>query len=135
MLAVPDVRAAMSTFRDRLGIVPVYGGAHARGTHNGLVCFRGSLVYLELFGPQGDLESVRQEHGALVEWLESGGGVWKYAVGSSDLTDEHARMRRARVEAAPIGDHSRARPDGVMLRWQMYRVESGEQPRLWPFVI
>lgn len=132
MLATADVTAAMSRLRDRIGLATVYGGVHARGTHNALICFPGDLAYLELFGMQVP-GAGREDRPDLYQWLEWGGGIWRFAVGSNDLEADHAAQAAADANPAPIGDHQRQRPDGVLLQWRMYRVML--DPRLFPFVI
>ncbi|MFN8535455.1 MAG: VOC family protein [Dehalococcoidia bacterium] len=134
MLIVADVPAAITTFRDQLGLNCRYGGQHLRGTHNGIVHFPGSLNYLELYGPRDEAKMRAEGNTAIFDWLAIGGGIWRYAVGTDDLTGDHNRLSALDVPHNPPTDHQRTRDDGVTVRWRMFAMTPHGE-RLYPFII
>ncbi|GIW06981.1 MAG: hypothetical protein KatS3mg060_1786 [Dehalococcoidia bacterium] len=134
MLIVADVPAAIADYRNRLGLNCRYGGRHARGTHNGIVHFPGSLNYLELFGAYDETKVRAEGNPAIFDWLAKGGGIWRFAVGTDDLDGDHRRLTERGVAHAPPADHQRVRDDGVTVRWRMFAMTPHGE-RVYPFII
>ena len=111
VIAVPDLAAAMKTYRD-LGFSVVAGGRHPdAGTENGLIAFRDS-AYLELIA----FREPRPDH----RWwaaLQAGGGLVDFCLQTDDLAGDAEALRRAGVRMGEPERRSRIRPDGVEVRW------------------
>jgi catechol 2,3-dioxygenase-like lactoylglutathione lyase family enzyme len=111
VIAVPDLAAAMKTYRD-LGFTVVAGGRHTGiGTDNALIAFRDSS-YLELVG----FYEPRPDH----RWwtpLQQGGGLVDFCLQTDDLAADAAALRAAGVDMGELEPRHRRRPDGVEVRW------------------
>ena len=106
VIVVPDLGAAVKTYRD-LGFTVVAGGRHPGiGTDNALIAFRDSS-YLELVG----FHEPRPDH----RWwapLQKGGGLVDFCLQTDDLPGDTAAWRRAGVDIAEPEKRDRKRPDG-----------------------
>jgi catechol 2,3-dioxygenase-like lactoylglutathione lyase family enzyme len=111
VIAVPDLAAAIKTYRD-LGFTVVTGGRHTGvGTDNALIAFR-DASYLELVG----FYEPRPDH----RWwapLQRGGGLVDFCLQTDDLGDDAGVFRRAGVDMGELEPRHRIRPDGVEVRW------------------
>ena len=111
VIAVPDLDAAIKTYRD-LGFTVVAGGRHTGvGTDNALIAFRDS-AYLELVG----FYEPRPDH----RWwtpLQQGGGLVDFCLQTDDLARDAAGLRAAGVDMGELEPRHRRRPDGVEVRW------------------
>lgn len=92
VIVVPDLDAAIKTYRD-LGFTVVAGGRHPGvGTDNALIAFRDS-AYLELVG----FHEPRPDH----RWwapLQKGGGLVDFCLQTDDFAGDADRLRRAGVD-------------------------------------
>ena len=92
VIAVPDLDAAIKTYRD-LGFTVAAGGRHPGvGTDNALIAFRDS-AYLELVG----FHEPRPDH----RWwapLQKGGGLVDFCLQTDDFAGDADRLRRAGVD-------------------------------------
>ena len=111
VLAVPDLAAAIASYRD-LGFTVVPGGRHTGlGTDNALIPFRDSS-YLELLG----FYEPRPDH----RWwspLTRGGGLVDFCLQTDDLAGDAKILRQCGVDMGEIERRDRRRPDGVEVRW------------------
>lgn len=111
VIAVPDLAAAVKTYRD-LGFTVTAGGRHPGvGTDNALIVFRDG-TYLELVG----FHEPRPDH-RWWEPLERGGGLIDFCLQTDDFVGDAAAFRRAGVDLGPSEPRRRVRPDGVEVRW------------------
>lgn len=92
VIVVPDLDAAIKTYRD-LGFTVAAGGRHPGvGTDNALIAFRDS-AYLELVG----FHEPRPDH----RWwapLQKGGGLVDFCLQTDDFAGDADRLRRAGVD-------------------------------------
>ncbi|HTO12993.1 MAG TPA: VOC family protein [Candidatus Binatia bacterium] len=111
VIAVPDLAAAVATYRD-LGFTVMPGGRHPGvGTGNALIVFR-DTSYLELLG----FYEPRPDH----RWwtpLAGGGGLVDFCLQTDDLAADAKTLRQAGVEMGELERRDRRRPDGVEVRW------------------
>ena len=111
VIAVPDLLAAIASYR-ALGFTVVPGGRHPGvGTDNALIPFRDS-AYLELLA----FHEPRPDH----RWwtpLARGGGLVDFCLQSDDLAADAKSLRQAGVDMAEVERRDRTRPDGVEVRW------------------
>ncbi len=112
VILVPHLERAIAGY-GQLGFTVRAGGVHPGGTHNALIAFADG-AYVELIAFQNpDAPSNHRWH----RYLASGGGLIDFALGTTDLAAEVARVGNAgvRYEAQEGG---RSRPDGVEVRWR-----------------
>jgi catechol 2,3-dioxygenase-like lactoylglutathione lyase family enzyme len=120
VILVNDLEKASRDY-EALGFHVFFGGAHADGkTHNSLIVFRDG-TYLELLAPTSPalLDQVDPDDKSSFLFMFAGGeGFGGYALLSSNLEREVARMeqRGLPIQQRPPG--GRARPDGQALRWR-----------------
>jgi catechol 2,3-dioxygenase-like lactoylglutathione lyase family enzyme len=128
VIAVPDLDAAIKTYRD-LGFTVVAGGRHTGvGTDNALIVFRDGS-YLELVG----FYEPRPDH----RWwapLQQGGGLVDFCLQTSDLRGDADVLRRAGADLGDPEPRGRHRPDGVEVRWTCV-LARGAHRGVAPFVI
>ena len=128
VITVPDLAAAIKTYRD-LGFTVVAGGRHTGvGTDNALIAFRDSS-YLELVG----FYEPRPDH----RWwapLQQGGGLVDFCLQTDDLTGDADVLRRAGVDMGDLERRHRLRPDGVEVRW-VCALARGLHRGVAPFVL
>lgn len=123
VLLVPDLTAGIRDY-EGLGFTVVPGGAHPGGTHNALIAFADG-AYIELIAFQDP--SAPSEH-RWRRFLDAGNGLIDFALGSTDLAADVARLTGEGLAYAPM-DGARTRPDGVQLQWRSASVSpSGHLP-------
>jgi catechol 2,3-dioxygenase-like lactoylglutathione lyase family enzyme len=137
VIAVRDLDAALSFYRDMLGLDARAGGRHpGRGTRNGIVRF--GLDYLELITVDNAEEAKASGAGGaeLVNYLEQlGGGLVGYCLASDDLERLARHVAEAGLQAEGPFAMQRARPDGQLLNWQLLVPGGVSWRRPWPFFI
>jgi len=112
VILVPQLDVAMRHYTD-LGFTVQAGGVHPGGTHNALIAFADG-AYIELIAFQEpDAPSNHRWHA----YLASGGGLVDFALGTTDLAADIARVGGVGVRYTPQ-DGGRARPDGVTIQWR-----------------
>ena len=128
VIVVPDLGAAVKTYRD-LGFTVVAGGRHPGvGTDNALIAFRDSS-YLELVG----FHEPRPDH----RWwapLQKGGGLVDFCLQTDDLAGDAGAFRRAGVDMGDLERRHRTRPDGVEVRW-LCTLARGAHRGVAPFLL
>jgi catechol 2,3-dioxygenase-like lactoylglutathione lyase family enzyme len=128
VIVVPDLDAAVKTYRD-LGFTVVAGGRHPGvGTDNALIAFRDGS-YLELIG----FHEPRPDH-RWWEPLQRGGGLVDFCLQTDDLAGDAALLRRTGVAMGELQARNRQRPDGVEVRW-VFAVAGGGHRGVAPFLI
>jgi len=128
VVVVPDLDAAVKTYRD-LGFTVVAGGRHTGvGTGNALIAFRDGS-YLELLG----FYEPRPDH-RWWEPLQRGGGLVDFCLRTDDLAGDAAALRRAGVAMSELQGRTRRRPDGFEVRW-VFAVAGGGHRGVAPFLI
>ena len=128
VIAVPDLAAAVTTYRD-LGFTVVAGGRHSGvGTDNALIAFR-DTSYLELLG----FHEPRPDH----RWwtpLAQGGGLVDFCLQTDDLAGDVKTLRQAGVDMGDVEGRDRLRPDGVPVRW-VCALAGGAHRGVAPFLL
>jgi hypothetical protein len=117
ILAVPDLERGIAEMAARTGVEAVPGGSHpGRGTRNALLSL-GAGHYLEIIAPDPAQPESKQGEPAEMAKLERAllGG---WAVTSTDLAAEIARVRTHGLELQGPFPGGRDRPDGQKLSWQ-----------------
>jgi hypothetical protein len=139
VFATDDLERTTAQISAEWGVTPTPGGAHVgRGTRNELVAIGGGS-YLELIGP--DLAQAGH-HGARPFGIDGRRGerliAW-CARPDADIGSAAAAARLEGHDIGPITSMSRARPDGVLLEWQLsippLADERPDEPAVLPFVI
>jgi hypothetical protein len=129
VIAVRDLATASADYA-KTGFTVTPGGEHTGGaTHNALVSFADG-AYFELIAFKNPDQP--QEH----RWwslLAKGEGLVDFALLSNDLIRESARLNTAGLAADPR-DGGRLRPDGRLVAWRSFSLQSTPPTRL-PFVI
>lgn len=126
VVLVPDLATGIRDY-ERLGFTVIPGGEHPGGTHNALIAFADG-AYIELIAFQDP--SAPSEH-RWRRFRDVGGGLIDFALGSTDLAADVARLIRAGLPYEPM-DGARARPDGVQLQWRSASVSPAGH---LPFII
>ena len=117
-----------------LGFDARLGGRHiGRGTHNAIVRF--GLDYLELVSVCDETEARAAGRGDLVDFLAAHEGPVGYALATSDIAAEAARLRAAGLAVNGPVPMERMRPDGTRLSWRLVIPGGGADRRPWPFFI
>jgi Glyoxalase-like domain len=115
---VPELDAGTAGLERRLGVRAAGGGRHpGRGTHNALLGLGGGS-YLEVIAPDPGQEPPAGPRSFGLDGLAEPRLV-AWAVRVTAIEDAVERARRAGYDPGPIQDRSRARPDGVLLRWRL----------------
>lgn len=131
VVVVQDLASAVADYQ-RAGFTVTPGGEHVGGdTHNALIPF-GDGTYFELIAFKEPRRP--QEH----RWwprLSRGEGLVDYALLSSDLDAEAARLRDNGMSFTGPVDGGRARPDGQLLAWRSIFLGKGVGGSALPFVI
>lgn len=137
VIGVSDPDESGRRFEASLGLTVSAGGRHPDlGTRNLLIRF--AREYLELIGLDDEDRARRADGGRrrrLVDALAAGGGLLAYALRSSDLDADVARLRSGGI---PVGDASpgrRRRPDGRVLEWRYAFVGGPPWRSSFPFLI
>ena len=113
ILGVDDLDRGMAEFARRTGVTPVKGGVHpGRGTQNALASLSDGR-YIEILAPSHEAGVASDPRTSSATLTPVG-----WALHTSELRAVIAHMRSAGFVASEIRPGARARPDGVMLRWQ-----------------
>jgi len=126
VILVPDLATGIRDY-EGLGFTVIPGGEHPGGTHNALIAFADG-AYIELIAFQ---EPTAPSQHRWRRFLDARGGLIDFALGSTDLAADVARLTGAGLPYEPM-DGARARPDGVQLQWRSASVSPAGQ---LPFVI
>lgn len=125
VISVSNLQNAMRDFREA-GFRVVYGGKHADGiTENALILFADGS-YLELLALTEGHQ--RSEAGFKQLLHESGEGYTGYALYSDEIANDLNGMDIRGITISPIRKGGRARPDGLVLQWQMAQLDQQMQP-------
>ena len=128
---LPDIEARL----EKIGIRPVYGGAHTNhASEMALVSFPDGS-YLELMGIQPQADAASVERHVWVKQLRSNAGPCAWAVRVDDIAAEAARLQQVGIPAGAPEKSGRKRPDGVELSWATADVGSGTRGSFFPFLI
>jgi hypothetical protein len=114
IVSVGDLADGSKQFHELTGVEPVFGGRHpGRGTQNALVSL-GPRTYLEILGPQTDVELPEEVQGLLAfdELTPSG-----FAVSTTDMPATVSALQEHGYGTSDPADGSRALPDGGLLEW------------------
>jgi len=127
--------AALEARLEKVGIQPVYGGAHTNhATEMALVSFPDGS-YLELMGIQRQADPAAVERHVWAKQLRGNAGPCAWAVRVDDIAAETARLKQAGIAAGAPEKSGRKRPDGVQLDWATADVGSGTRGSFFPFLI
>jgi catechol 2,3-dioxygenase-like lactoylglutathione lyase family enzyme len=126
VILVPDLATGIRDY-EGLGFTVIPGGEHPGGTHNALIAFADG-AYIELIAFQNP--TAPSEH-RWRRFLDAGGGLIDFALGSTNLAEDVARLTGAGLPYTPM-DGARSRPDGVQLQWRSASVSPAGQ---LPFII
>lgn len=109
-----DVEATTDELEARLGVRPAGGGAHVgRGTRNTLLSLGGD-VYLEVLGPDPE-----QEVQPAASRFPAQPLLRTWAVKAPGIEAAVATSRSRGYDPGEVNEMSRARPDGVLLKWRL----------------
>lgn len=134
VLAAPELGAGVELVARATGVRPVAGGAHpGLGTRNALMGL-GEGTYLEVIGPDPEQPEPDGARPFLVDALDAPRLV-TYACRPDDLDASVAAARAAGVNLGEPRWMSRARPDGVELRWRLTPPDMLMFDGLVPFLI
>lgn len=129
VIGVNDLATAVASF-ERAGFRVTPGGEHSSGnTHNALVTFDDG-AYLELIAFKDG--QINPDH----KWgqrLAKGEGFLDFALGSSNLEAEAARLSEAGIEHNGVHPLGRLRPDGQRIDWLLLNPVNDVYPI--PFLI
>lgn len=124
IIAVRDLDAAIADYR-ALGFAVYYGGVHThKQTHNGLISLADGS-YLELLAPT-DPKNVDETSGLLAH----GEGFAGYALLSTDLAADAARLQASRLPFEGPLPGRRTRYDGELVAWQSINIGATRTPFL-----
>ncbi|MEU4331175.1 VOC family protein [Nonomuraea dietziae] len=130
--AVPDLEEGVAAFAERTGVRPVKGGSHPGGTANYLVGL-GPTAYLEIIGPDPEVEGARPRAFGLETLTEARLAAW--AIRPEDLDATVERARRLGYDPGEVHPLSRRTPDGTLLEWRLTRRDDPAAIRPVPFLI
>lgn len=133
VIAAPDLDAAKSAFRARTGVLPADGGPHiGLGTRNALVSF-GSGHYLEIIAP----DPAQPLEGRFGGWLAKldEERLLQWAIRTDDMRAVASRAQAAGFRPAESRRMSRARPDGIVLEWEILTIGGHDLGGIVPFYI
>ena len=119
VLATPSVDATAATVRDTWGVPVMAGGSHVgMGTRNGLTGL-GGTTYLEIVGPDEAQPEPGFPRPFGVDELTKAALVAWCARPTRPLAQVLERLSGEGIDLGPATTMSRARPDGVLLQWQL----------------
>ncbi|GAA2401393.1 VOC family protein [Nonomuraea africana] len=130
--AVPDLEEGVAVFAERTGVRPMKGGSHPGGTANYLVGL-GPTAYLEIIGPDPEVEGARPRALGLETLTEARLAAW--AIRPEDLDATVARARERGYDPGEVQPLSRRTPDGTLLEWRLTRWDNPAAIRPVPFLI
>ena len=122
IIAVRDLDAAIADYA-ALGFAVYYGGKHThKATHNGLISLADGS-YLELLAPvdPADIDGT-------IASLAEGEGYGGYALLSTDMQADAARLQAADMGFVGPSDGHRDRYDGERVVWQAINLEGTRSP-------
>lgn len=118
-----------------VGIPSEFGGAHVNGATQMAVTSFPDGSYLELIALQEhpDKKAVADHYWSKQMLGNAGPTAW--AVRSSDVSAEAARLRTAGITVSAPSKSGRQRPDGKRLDWETARVGTEPNGTFFPFLI
>jgi Glyoxalase-like domain len=120
---------------EKVGIHPVYGGAHINhATEMALVSFPDGS-YLELMAIQSQADPAAVDRHVWSKQLRAEAGPCSWAVRVNDIAVEAARLKQAGTAVGTPERSGRQRPDGVRLDWATADVGTGTRGAFFPFLI
>lgn len=130
----PSLELGVEIFTGLTGVTPVYGGQHSEGnTHNALVNL-GAGCYLEILAPTDGADE-GDEWVAFCRSLQRP-VLYKFCLRSEGgLKQVVAVLEQHGVGAEGPGHYARARPDGVLLEWQLVHPQPQRYGSSLPFFI
>ena len=132
VVGVSDLERGMATLERLTGVRPIVGGAHpGQGTRNALLSL-GDGTYLELYAPN-PAEPIGSPE---VRDLRALAGLKPvgWAIGPDDTEAVRSALAAQGFTVSAPEAGSRARPDGLLLKWQTFGFENFADP-LAPFFI
>jgi predicted enzyme related to lactoylglutathione lyase len=128
-IAGSDLGVMQEAFEE-LGMKTDYGGPHSNGvTHMALLGFDDGS-YIELISTLKPGPSpVWGKH------ITENGGPCAWAIQVEDIEAELARVKKLGISAVGPSDYSRARPDGVLVEWQLGFIGDKPPGATFPFLI
>ena len=130
LIGVPDLDRTVDDLAKALGVRPLHGGKHPRGTHNALLSL-GRTTYLEFIALQPGIAGAEIGMGDLVGLAKPVPIGW--AVSAPSLTSLRASLGHTDFLLSEPHAGSRTTPAGAILRWQT--LELTTEPRGAPFFI
>jgi hypothetical protein len=125
VISVTNLHTAMRDFLEadfRLQ----YGGKHADGiTENALILFADGS-YIELIALTEGHSRAESNFKPLLR--EKGEGFTGYALHSDDLANDLNAMDVRGITVSPVRSGGRARPDGLLLQWQIALLDNAVSP-------
>jgi hypothetical protein len=135
LLPVADLEDGAHKLREQFGLEAIPGGRHPKvGTANMIVPL--GRQYLELIAVADPQEAAASRLGRRVTRALAEGRMfvdWATRTGSMDAM--RGKLLAAGWDLPPVGEGSRRRPDGQVLRWRTQDVDAGAAPTALPFVI
>lgn len=134
-VAGANLAAMRDAFTAATGIPTQYGGRHTNhATEMAVVSFPDGS-YLELMGIVPDPDPKALDAHEWARFLRTNAGPCGFALRTSDLSAESARLRSRGIPVAAAVAGGRTRPDGVRLRWETADVGPPPRGSLFPFLI
>jgi hypothetical protein len=131
LLGCSDLDLGIAFVEKHTGVRAAFGGVHpGRGTRNALLSL-GEKHYLEIIAPDPQ-QTGAPDHYGLQKLTEPRLVTW--AVHTDDIVSTAHRAVAAGFAIDGPNDGSRARPDGVLLRWKSFSLKNMEGSPL-PFFI
>ena len=132
--AAPDLQAGIDAVDRLLGVRATPGGSHpGRGTRNALVAL-GPASYIEIIGPDPDQPPPANGRPFGIDTLKAPKLV-RWAMKGKDLDRIVTDARGRGVMLGAVAAGSRARPDGVLLKWRYTDPQTVVADGIVPFVI
>ena len=135
LLPVADLEDGAQKLREQYGLEAIPGGRHPKvGTANMIVPL--GRQYLELIAVADPQEAAASRLGRRVTRALAEGRTfvdWATRTGSMDAMRD--KLLAAGWDLPPVGEGSRRRPDGQLLRWRTQDVDTAATPTALPFVI
>lgn len=127
----PDLAAIQVAF-SRLGLVPEYGGPHAKGgTHMAVIGLEDGS-YVELVAP---VKAGAVTDSGWSKLMLSNAGACAWAVGSADIQKDVDVLKRAGLLVDGPFPGGRKKPDGKILEWQTAALGTQQAGSMLPFMI
>lgn len=127
ILAINNLENGIAQFKGRTGIAPGFGGVHPDSfTHNALVALDGE-TYIEIMAPRPDAQNAGEDFKKFETLTPIG-----WAVRTRNIEKTKAKLKSAGFVTTATRPGSRAKPDGSLLKWSTFRIESQDE---FPFFI